>query len=141
MAKSPTQVFSAKSLAELLKMGPATVSKIMKMLAAQGLVGATRGAEGGYRLLKAPEAVSVVDILVAMEGPVAITECTLSGHRCGQAHDCGVQGHWQRMNQVIMEALSQVSLADLTKPSAMNPFMIPVSSLVTARHNMPVVPA
>lgn len=134
MAKAPTQVFSAKSLAELLKMGPATVSKIMKMLSAQGLVGATRGAEGGYRLLKAPHEVSVIDILVAMEGPVAITECTLSGHRCGQALDCGVKGHWQRMNQVIMGALGQVTLADLVKPSVMNPLMIPVSSLVGAPH-------
>src|SRR5665213_3056708 len=80
MAKSPLQVFSAKSLAALLKMGPATVSKIMKMLSARGLVVATRGAEGGYRLLRAPEEVSVVDILVAMEGPVAMTECSVNGH-------------------------------------------------------------
>lgn len=124
MAKSPAQVFSAKSLAALLKIGPATVSKILKMLSAQGLVGATRGADGGYRLLKTPENVSVVDILVAMEGPVAMTECSVTGHVCGHAHGCGVQGHWQRINQVMTSALSQVSLADLTSPTARNPFMI-----------------
>lgn len=129
MAKNPLQVVSAKSLAELLKMGPATVSKIMKMLSAQDLVVSTRGAEGGYRLVKTPEQVSVVDILVAMEGPVSMTECTVTGHGCSQAHDCGVQGHWQRMNAVIVDALKKVSLADLARSSDSNPFMIKVSAL------------
>lgn len=124
MAKHPAQVFSAKSLAALLKIGPATASKILKILSGQGLLAATRGAEGGYRLLKAPEDISVVDILAAMEGPVAMTECTVTGHHCGHAHDCGVQGHWQRINEVVTTALSRVSLADLVQPSMNNPFMI-----------------
>lgn len=124
MAVQPAQVFSAKSLSLLMKIGPATVSKILKILSAQGLLTSTRGAEGGYCLARAPEDISLVDILVTMEGPVAMTACTLQGHQCGQAHDCGVQGHWQRISHVMTTALSQVTLADLIRPVNENPFMI-----------------
>ncbi len=71
MAGAPEQVFSAKSLSDIMKIGQATTSKILKMLSARHIVLATRGAEGGYRLLKDPTGISLADILVAMEGPVA----------------------------------------------------------------------
>lgn len=132
MASAPAQVCSAKSLSDNMKIGLPTVSKILKMLSARSIVLATRGAEGGYRLFQSPESVTLVDILAAMEGPVALTECAMAGHHCLQAHDCGVQGHWQRINEVVMTALRQVTLADLIQSPANSPFILRSSDILNA---------
>ncbi len=125
LASMPAQVVSAKSLSEIFNnIGSATVSKILKMLSAENILCATRGAEGGYKLHKAPEEISLVDILVAMEGRLALTECSMSGHHCNHSHDCSVQNHWQRINKVMIDALRQVSLADLAQPTGNIPFVI-----------------
>ena len=48
-----------------------------------------------------------------MEGPLAMTECSLDDHECGIAHQCGVRANWRRINDVIAAALGEVSLAQM----------------------------
>jgi FeS assembly SUF system regulator len=113
MAQAPDRLYSAKSLAVELGMGGATVSKVLKILSARQIVASTRGSEGGYQLAKPAHELRVSEIIEAIEGPLAITECALRMHHCGQAKGCGVKTHWQKINQVIHRALSELSLADM----------------------------
>jgi FeS assembly SUF system regulator len=118
MALDPDRLYSAKTLAEQLSnngasLGGATISKVLKILSGHHIVLSTRGAEGGYKLAKSPDKLTITAIIEAIEGPLAITECALSQHHCGQAKGCGVQAHWQTINQVIAQALNQMTLADL----------------------------
>ena len=92
------------------------VSKVLKALARRGLLESQRGPKGGYSLVRAPGEISVSEMVTALEGPVALTECNLGPHICGHEAGCPVRGPWFVINRVVQRALSQVTLADLADP-------------------------
>jgi FeS assembly SUF system regulator len=95
----------------------ASTAKILKMLAASGLVSATRGKNGGYLLKSAPEDVSVAAIIEALEGPIALTACVeTSAEPCTSKQSCFLSGNWDKVNTAIGHALSSMTLADLIDP-------------------------
>ena len=114
-------VLSAQTLAERARLEAPTVSKLLKQLAQAGLVVSTRGINGGYRLARAPEAITVADIVTAMEGPIGMTECSAHTGVCDLEPHCGARVNWQRINQAIAEALSSVTLADMVNPPPSRP--------------------
>lgn len=90
-----------------------TVSKLLKALTRSGLVVSTRGSHGGYALARSPDEITAAEILDALEGPVAITECSSHEGACNLEAYCRVGHAWQRINRSIREALEQITLADL----------------------------
>lgn len=113
LAARPDDVLSASELAERSGLEVPTVSKLLKPLAQAGLVEGFRGARGGYRLARPASAISLVEIVEAMEGPLAMTECSLDHGECGISDQCGVRGNWRRINDVVHAALREVSLAQM----------------------------
>ena len=108
-----TGVSSSAELAASTQLTLPTVSKLLKTLAKAGLVESVRGPLGGYRLARSPAAISAAEIIDALEGPVAITECSAAAGQCGLEPVCLVGSAWQRINRSIRRALDQVSLVDL----------------------------
>lgn len=113
LAARPGDVSSAAELADLAGLEVPTVSKLLKPLAQAGLVEGFRGVHGGYRLARAAHQISLVDIVEAMEGPLAMTECSLDHGDCGISHQCGVRANWRRINDVVADALRNITLAQL----------------------------
>ncbi len=126
MAKQPMLQRTAVEIADSTGIALPTVSKILKLLTQARVVISTRGAKGGYSLARAPEQISVATIISALEGPIALTECSLSVQSCVQSSGCGIRANWHKINQTIHQALESVSLADLAQPEEI---LIPVSSL------------
>lgn len=93
------------------------VSKILKLLTREGLLESHRGTKGGYSLARAPEEISMAEIVAALEGPVAITECIDETSGCTYQPTCRVRTNWQRINEALRSALSGISLAEMTRPS------------------------
>src|SRR6056300_1904973 len=94
------------------------------------LVETQRGVRGGYRLTKAPAAISLVDIVEAMEGPIAVTDCVDGAQDpCAVSNCCFMSSHWNHVNLAIRNALNDVSLEDLTDPAQL--FPLPVSPPIT----------
>ena len=116
LADAPECVHSAQELAEKARLELPTVSKLLKQLAQASLVESFRGVNGGYRLSRSPERISIADIVVAMEGPIGMTECSAQTGLCGHEPHCGVRVNWRRINQAIAQALGGVSLADMVRP-------------------------
>jgi FeS assembly SUF system regulator len=116
LANRGQQVCSASDVASGTHVALPTVQKILKLLARAGLVKSARGAEGGYTLARAPEAISAADILDVLEGPVAITECSHTASRCELETMCQVGSAWQKINKAIRVSLDDISLADLNRP-------------------------
>jgi FeS assembly SUF system regulator len=116
LAEAGGDVLSAQALAERARLELPTVSKLLKQLGHAGLVESFRGVNGGYRLARPPEAISVAQIVIAMEGPIGMTECSAHAGLCDHERHCGVRGNWQRINQAIESALESVTLADMVKP-------------------------
>jgi Rrf2 family protein len=85
-----------------------------------GLVESTRGARGGYRLTRDPDAVKVGDVYRVMEGPVAPMECVsedITEQTCPLIDGCETRPVWLRMRDAIAETLDSTTLADLIRDS------------------------
>lgn len=91
-----------------------TVSKVLKGLALAGLVIARRGALGGYRLARPLAGISIAEVIVAIDGPIALTACVEgSGLGCDAEHSCPVRGRWDAVNGAIHAALSAITLDEM----------------------------
>lgn len=117
LAVRPGDVHSAAELAEATGIEPTTVSKVLKPLAQAGLVDGFRGASGGYRLARTAAEISLIQIVEAIEGRLALTECAdHGGGHCGISARCTVRDSWRRINDVLGDTLRSVTLADMLDP-------------------------
>lgn len=135
LADQAGRVHSAAELAERSRVEPATVAKVLKLLAQAGLVESFRGANGGYRLARPPERIRLADIVEALEGPLGMTACSVHDGDCGIESHCGIRVGWQRINDVLLDTLQRTTLADMLAPAPApavrkNPKAIP-AALVT----------
>ena len=121
LAATPDAVLSASELAERAGLETPTVSKLLKPLAQAGLVEGFRGSHGGYRLARPAGAVSLIEIVEAMEGPLGMTECSVHAGSCGIEDQCGVRANWRHINDVVVEALRSVTLAQMLAPPVRSP--------------------
>ena len=117
LATTSGQLSSAHQVATDTRLSLPTVSKLLKALVRAGLAVSERGARGGYALSRPADEISAAQIIDALEGPVAITECSSAYGNCELEPSCLVGGAWQRINRNIRQALDDVSLADLRRPS------------------------
>jgi len=107
-------VLNARDLAEAVNLPQPTVSKILKALARAGLLASHRGVKGGYSLALDPGEITVQQIIEALEGPIAITECLDdSADECGIEFCCPVRTNWQRINDAVRDALRGIPLAEM----------------------------
>ena len=117
MADAPGEVLTAPQLANRSAVPLPTVAKLLKILARDGIVVSHRGASGGYRLSRAPEDVSVAEIIRALEGPISLTSCVdgATGN-CDVESLCPMRGNWDKVNAAIRDALESVTLAEMAAP-------------------------
>ena len=113
---APGTVHTARDLAEQAGLPLPTVSKLLKALVGAGILVSHRGTHGGYALSRGPEAVSVAQIIGAIEGPIAITECGSGEGQCGLEAGCATRSNWGRIGQRVQDALGALTLADMARP-------------------------
>ena len=110
-------IHNARELAARAGLPLPVVSKILKALTREGFLLSHRGAKGGYALARRPEEISVADVIDALEGPIALTECgTEPLGACEREARCAVRQPWQQINREVRRALERVRLADLVQP-------------------------
>lgn len=95
-----------------------TVAKVLKALAAAGLVTSQRGARGGYRSERGLADIPVADVIAAIDGPIALTACVEgSVTECESRALCPMRGRWDPVNEAIQQAMQNISLADMSEAS------------------------
>jgi len=119
---------AARDIAAATELPLPAVSKLLKLLARRGLLMSSRGAKGGYQLARPAEAITVPEMIAALEGPIALTDCNLHEGACSQEPRCHVRTPWQRINRAVHEALSRIRLADLAAHGAPGS-IVPLASL------------
>src|SRR5262244_3755124 len=119
---------AARDIAAETQLPLPAVSKLLKSLARQGLLASSRGAKGGYRLARPAEQITVPEMITALEGPIALTDCNLHEGACSQEPRCHVRTPWQRINRAVHDALSRIRLADLAALDAPGS-IVPLASL------------
>lgn len=116
---------SAMQLAQETGLPTPTVQKLVSCLANAGLLRSSRGAGGGLKLARPAAAITVADIVEAVEGPIALTACVEKGkHECTLEGACAVRPHWPLVNEALRGALAGVPLTRL----AQVPPVLPASS-------------
>jgi FeS assembly SUF system regulator len=114
---------TAQDLAERSKVPLPTVSKLCKELSKAGLVISHRGRHGGYGLARPAESISVAEIVEALEGPIALTECVHPGvqQACGIEATCLARDSWDPVSRAIQDALRALPLSAIAPHRAPAP--------------------
>lgn len=108
---------NARELAAEVDLPAPVVSKILKLLAREGVLESRRGAKGGYALVRQPEDLTVAEMIRVLEGPVALTQCSITPSSCEHETNCAVREPWRIISGVVEDALSTITLADLNDRS------------------------
>ena len=110
---------TARQLAQETDLTQATVAKVLKELSRHDFLVAMRGAHGGYRLHGVPESIRILDVIEALEGPIALTECSSapSDGQCSHEENCLVRAPWVQINDAVKQALADISLWDMARPT------------------------
>ena len=129
------ELVSAQEIARAEGIGPEYVARIMGMLRAGGLVKSTRGARGGYQLVRPASEISVWSAIRVLGGdffPESFCDCHPGRRReCIHSTDCSIRALWQRTQGLLEEILKPISLEDLRRDE---PAMISRLNLATVRH-------
>jgi FeS assembly SUF system regulator len=107
---------SATDLAGETGLALPTVQKLVSIMTKAGLLRSARGTGGGIQLARPAAAITLTDIIEAVEGPIALTSCVDTGnHNCAMEGSCAVQPHWAVVNKTVRGALSEINLAGLVR--------------------------
>jgi FeS assembly SUF system regulator len=112
-AEHPGETCNARELAEATGLPFPAVGKVLKLLANEDLLVSHRGAKGGYTLARPAGEISVVEIIEALEGPIALMECSAGPGHCQKEATCRVRDPWQTIHGAIRSTLSRVTLGGL----------------------------
>ena len=107
-------IISVHALAQREDIPEDLLQKIMHTLAVAGIVKATRGRTGGFRLAKPPESITVLEVLERLQGGFALNRCFLEGEHCRRQDVCWLRSKLQSIQQEIVQFFQGVSVADLT---------------------------
>ena len=124
LARQPGRHRNAPEVAAQSHIPQPMASKILKALARAGLLVSQRGAKGGYGLARPAEAISVAEVIAALDGPIALTACIEDGPGgCEIESLCPARANWQRINDAIRTALDDISMAEMAQaiPLAFGP--------------------
>lgn len=106
---------SLQSISERQNISKKYLEQIATLLTKSHLLSVARGKQGGYQLTKAPEEISVADVLSATEGTMASAPCTIAQqgecNSCGE--DCSVYPVWRNLDSMVQDYLGGISIRDL----------------------------
>lgn len=107
--------FSASDIAGTYGISAPLLAKVLQKLARHGLVAARHGSSGGYTLAKDPAAISALEAISAIDGPLFITSCITSRGNCEQTHTCTVREPLRKVNESILQVLSTVTISQIAE--------------------------
>ena len=93
------------------------LEQILGNLRRAGLVSTVRGAQGGYQIARDPGDITLRDIIDSVEGPIELSECTVSENNCERSGTCPVRWVWQRVTDSINHELEKIKLSDMLNQS------------------------
>jgi Rrf2 family protein len=105
---------SAKRIADEFRIPPELLAKILQRLARERLIVSQNGPKGGYVLSQRPAAITVGQVIRALEGPIRIVECYEQASECPQLERCNLRRPVQKIQAAISHMLDTMSLAELT---------------------------
>src|SRR5437879_3446023 len=122
------KIVSLQDLATTLHLPREFLAKILKVLAARGLVRSARGAHGGYQLARPPREISFLEVIEAVEGPVQLNVCLDHKDRCDVSSSCTMYHVWKAGQDRMLEVYRRTTMAELASPTEPRPVVLGVSA-------------
>jgi Rrf2 family protein len=104
---------SLTDLAQEIKRSANYLQQIIKPLKQAGLIESKEGVNGGIKLAKKPEEVSLYEVLIALDGEVQPISCLSEDHVCPTKQTCGHRKYWSKVTDMLEEQFKQTTLLDL----------------------------
>ncbi|TYO98529.1 BadM/Rrf2 family transcriptional regulator [Geothermobacter ehrlichii] len=121
LSKQPRgQIVLKKDICAAQDITPAFLTKILQPLIKEGIVGSQRGVGGGFYLIKAPEEITLLDVVRAEEGPLYLNHCIAQEGICERDAFCPTHGAWKDIRNELMQTLAKYTFADLVATEARN---------------------
>src|SRR3954466_1945581 len=125
--KSDSASISAREIAEQFDIPIELMAKVLQRLVRRGLLTSHQGTRGGYQLSKPTTAISVADVLPAIDGPPTVTACPTDDEQCGQFAKCNIRDPLWRIKDRIIMALATVSIAEIAADAPIDEPPIPIA--------------
>ena len=109
----PSKRAATSHIAKEKNIPPSFLAKIISQLSIAGLINTSRGARGGVTLARAPEEISVLEVVEAIDGPIALNECTLNAGSCPFGENCPMRPVWCDAQSELVERLRSTTFADV----------------------------
>lgn len=115
--ESGEEAVSAKEVADSCGIPLPLLSKLLQKLAKTGFLISEYGTNGGYRLARDPQRISVLQVIRAVDGPVGLANCFIESAYCGHSGRCTVQRPLKRIHEGILSVLDSISIQDMLQDS------------------------
>lgn len=113
LSKDANRVVSANIIAETLAVSRTFLAKILQRLSHNGIVTSTQGTTGGFGLAKKPRDINLLDVIEAVQGPLAVSLCAVDKRKCSLSRSCSVHPLWVEMRHGIEAKLRRENFARL----------------------------
>jgi len=121
---------SAREIAEQYDIPIELMAKVLQRLVRIGLLASTQGTRGGYTLGRAPEAISVADVIEAIDGPFTVTACSTDKNNCEQFSKCSIRHPLWQIRERIAAALGTVTIAEMAAEPVATPAPVPRAAVL-----------
>jgi Rrf2 family protein len=108
---------ATSQIAEKQRIPPSFLAKIVSQLSIAGLIHTSRGARGGVSLSRKPEDISILEVVEAIDGPIALNECTFSPAACSFGKNCVLRDLWCDAQAELVEKLRKTTFGEFVSPT------------------------
>ena len=108
-------VVSRREVAEAMEIPHQFLGKVAQQLARAGILEIAQGARGGYRLIRSPESLTLLEVVEVMEGEVFLNDCLIREDFCFRSGYCAAHRIWSRLRDDVREKMASANFADLAK--------------------------
>ena len=113
LAKAKDEVANVAEISQAMHIPKTFLAKILQRLVRGGIVESIRGAKGGYRLLKVPADISLLDVFIAMQGTAPVNSCAIDKRYCHMSSKCSVHPVWMEIRKEVEKRLQRVTFENL----------------------------
>ncbi len=113
MAKEPEKIYVVSDIAPPQLIPKSFLAKILQKFVKAGLLRSSRGAKGGFTLVKRPDEINLLDVIEVIEGSVAMNICAVDKKMCSLSDTCSVHPVWVELRKVVENRLRECSFAEL----------------------------
>lgn len=110
LAEHPNEVKVVNEIARSKSIPKVFLAKILQKLSKAGIVRSYKGVKGGFELAKRPKDITLLDVIEAIDGPVAMNICAIDKRLCNMSNQCSVHPVWVQLRQDTERKLRKYSI-------------------------------